>query len=142
MPSFENEWVEVEVRHPNNWKKQFDEKTNPIPKFLWGTLEDKCQDDQQPAREWRIPMYKQVHLEIDVGNKSDRIEWGHCKYHSFYRPDRAFELVVQWVAASGTIVADLVSCKFIIRNHFKNFNFLFIYRYRVGQEKLKHAGFK
>jgi hypothetical protein len=54
-------------------------------------------------------MYKQVHLEIDVNNKSDRIEWGHCRYHSFFKPDRAFELVVEWVAASGTVVADLVT---------------------------------
>lgn len=142
MPSFENEWVEVEVRHPNNWKKQFDEKINPIPKFLWEKLEDKCQDDQQPAREWKIPMYKQVHLEIDVMNRSDRIEWGHCRYHSFYRPDRAFELVVQWVAASGTIVADLVGKKIL---RFKNFEKIYnidVYRFRFGLEKLMDVGFR
>jgi len=56
-----------------------------------------------------VPLYKHTHLEIDINAKSDRIEWGHARYQSVYRADRAFELVVQWVTASGTIVADLVS---------------------------------
>ncbi|KAK6638354.1 hypothetical protein RUM44_008783 [Polyplax serrata] len=111
LHSFENEWLEVEIQHPNNWKKVTDEDKydSPVPQFLRDTLDDKCQDFQQSPREWKIPMYKQVHLEIDVNGKSDRIEWGHCRYQSYYRPDRAFELVVQWMAASGTIVADLLS---------------------------------
>lgn len=54
-------------------------------------------------------MYKHTHLEIDVGGKSDRVEWGHCRYQSLYKPDRAYEMVVQWVTASGSIVAELVS---------------------------------
>lgn len=53
-------------------------------------------------------IYKQTHLEIDVNCKSDRIEWGHALYHSVMRPLYAYELVVQWLTASGTIVADLV----------------------------------
>ncbi|EEB16663.1 DEP domain-containing protein, putative [Pediculus humanus corporis] len=112
LHSFENEWVEIEIQHPNNWRQNFENKTaeTTVPKFLNDILEDKCQDDQeQSSRDWKTPMYKQVHLEIDVNNKSDRIEWGHCRYQSFYRPDRAFELVIQWMAASGTIVADLIS---------------------------------
>jgi hypothetical protein len=53
-------------------------------------------------------MYKEAHLEINVQTKSDRVEWGHIKYQGSYQADKAYELVVQWVAASGTIVADLV----------------------------------
>lgn len=60
-------------------------------------------------------MYKHTHLEIDINNKSDRIEWGHARYQSVYRADRAFELVVQWVTSSGTIVAELVSKRFCHR---------------------------
>ena len=59
-------------------------------------------------------MYKHTHLEIDVQGKSDRVEWGHVKYQSVYSPDRAYEIVVQWMAASGTIVSELV------RKHFFN----------------------
>jgi len=61
-----------------------------------------------------VPLYKHTHLEIDINTKSDRTEWGHARYQSVYRADRAFELVVQWVTASGTIVADLVSTLFNI----------------------------
>lgn len=50
-----------------------------------------------------------MHLEIDVSGKSDRIEWGHARYQTVFRPDQAFELVVQWVTASGSIVSELVS---------------------------------
>lgn len=55
-----------------------------------------------------VPMYKQTHLEVDVNNKSDRIEWGHARYQSVYNVEEAFELVIEWVAASGPIVSDLV----------------------------------
>lgn len=55
------------------------------------------------------PEYKHTHLEVDLQNKSERVEWGHCRYQAAYRPDCAFEMVVQWVAASGAIICDLVS---------------------------------
>lgn len=46
---------------------------------------------------------------MDVQNKSDRVEWGHVKYQAKYRPAMAYEMVVKWVASSGTIITDLVS---------------------------------
>lgn len=52
--------------------------------------------------------YKDSHLEMDVNSKSDRVEWGHARYQAFYRCDQAYEIIAQWVAASGSIVADLV----------------------------------
>lgn len=54
-------------------------------------------------------MYKNTHLDIDINNKSDRVEWGHLRYQSILKADHSYELVVQWMAASGSIVADLVS---------------------------------
>lgn len=54
-------------------------------------------------------LYKHTHLDIDINNKSDRIEWGHLRYQSIYKVDHSYELVAQWVASSGSIVADLVS---------------------------------
>lgn len=58
-----------------------------------------------------VPLYKHTHLDIDINNKSDRIEWGHLRYQSIYKVDHSYELVVQWVASSGSIVADLVSAR-------------------------------
>jgi len=45
---------------------------------------------------------------MDINNKSDRVEWGHARYQSLYRCDQAYEIIAQWVAASGSVVADLV----------------------------------
>lgn len=45
---------------------------------------------------------------MDVNSKSDRVEWGHVRYQSAYRCDQAYEIIAQWVAASGSVVADLV----------------------------------
>lgn len=51
---------------------------------------------------------RKSHLEIDVNQKSDRMEWGHVKHHTVMQPGFAFELVVEWVTSSGPIVSDLV----------------------------------
>jgi DEP domain-containing protein 5 len=55
------------------------------------------------------PLYKNTHLDIDVNSKSDRIEWGHARYQASWRPYTAYEMCIQWITASGNIVADLVS---------------------------------
>lgn len=56
-----------------------------------------------------LSVYKQTHLDIDVNNKSDRIEWGHARYQATFRPDQAYEMCIQWAVASGNIVAELVT---------------------------------
>ncbi|XP_065337206.1 GATOR complex protein Iml1 isoform X2 [Cloeon dipterum] len=101
--SFENEWIEVEVERPLGWK--FDNavsQSTPIASFLVEKL------NHQDCEDWKRPNYKNTHLDIDVSNKSDRIEWGHAKYQPVFRADRAYEFSVQWVAATGTVVSDLV----------------------------------
>ncbi|XP_046389719.1 GATOR complex protein Iml1 isoform X2 [Ischnura elegans] len=146
--SFVNEWIEVEVKHPNDWKQVPTSATNsaagtpagnnsssspvstdsspppiasssgqqsqpysPNPaqllKFLANTLEQACREEEK-ERTLSVYSYKKTHLEVDVNCKSDRIEWGHARYQSIYRPDRAYELVVQWVNATGSIVAELI----------------------------------
>lgn len=57
---------------------------------------------------YTVPWYKEAHLEMDVNSKSDRVEWGHARYQSLYRCDQAYEIIARWVAASGSVVADLV----------------------------------
>ncbi|XP_071445788.1 GATOR complex protein Iml1 isoform X2 [Hetaerina americana] len=146
--SFINEWIEVEVKHPNDWKPVITSAANsaagtpagnnsssspvstdsspppltsssgqqalphpPNPmqllKFLASTLEQPCREEEK-ERILSVHSYKKTHLEIDVNCKSDRIEWGHARYQSIYRPDRAYELVVQWVNSTGSIVAELI----------------------------------
>lgn len=55
-----------------------------------------------------MPAYKQTHLDVDMNAKSDRIEWGHFRYQSVYNVEAAFELIIEWAAASGPIISDLV----------------------------------
>ncbi|XP_026474994.1 GATOR complex protein DEPDC5 isoform X3 [Ctenocephalides felis] len=106
LESFENEWMEVGIKFPNKSESQEHEssKESQVVHFLRDVIVSPVLEDQ----EYDGSIYKQTHLEIDVNNKSDRIEWGHALYHSVMRPMYAYELVVQWLTASGTIVADLV----------------------------------
>lgn len=95
LEAFENEWLEVELK----LEKVEDPKEANVPKFLHENVEMHLLDG---------PVYKQLHLEIDPSQKSDRVEWGHARYHSTMTPGYAFELVVQWLTASGPIVYDLI----------------------------------
>ncbi|XP_074113589.1 GATOR complex protein Iml1 isoform X6 [Cotesia typhae] len=124
LQSFENEWVEVEMEAPKGWCQSsglsFPSVTSPIPISSCEPIDESnipafLRDDIEvseilSSKDLRISSspYKHTHLDIDLNNKSDRIEWGHLRYQSMYRADHAYELVVQWVASSGSIVADLV----------------------------------
>ncbi|KAJ9573996.1 hypothetical protein L9F63_008626, partial [Diploptera punctata] len=116
LQSFENEWLEVEVKHPTAWRQstpatptsEQPATVTKVPKFLCTDLEEICQEACESERDWQVPLYKHTHLDIDVNGKSDRVEWGHARYQSVYKPDTAFELVVQWVCSSGTIVTELI----------------------------------
>lgn len=59
-----------------------------------------------------------MRLDIDVSGKSDRAEWGHAKYQTVFRPDEAYELAVEWLTASGSIVYELVC--YLLRHNFIN----------------------
>ncbi|XP_052847197.1 GATOR complex protein Iml1 isoform X3 [Drosophila gunungcola] len=101
--AFVNEWLEIEFQGCSFlW---YDEPlTTPVPNFL---------RDSPAPQSWTETcsnkrVYRQSHLEIDVNQKSDRMEWGHVKHHTVLQPGFAFEIVVEWVTSSGPIVADLI----------------------------------
>ncbi|OAD60256.1 DEP domain-containing protein 5 [Eufriesea mexicana] len=123
LQSFENEWVEVEIKAPKGWCEPSSSVSFPpisspmtipscdavdesnVASFLKDDLDI---SDTVDDREWQVSPYKHTHLDIDINNRSDRIEWGHLRYQSIYKVDHSYELVVQWVASSGSIVADLI----------------------------------
>lgn len=97
--------------------------------------------------------YKHTHLDVDLNNRSDRIEWGHLRYQSTFRTDNSYELVVQWVASSGSIVADLVSSSstehaqverntILLFSYKMPFFFPFLSRFLSGNEKLNCVEYK
>lgn len=103
LRAFENEWMEVEIQYGNYFEMN-PPKPSLTPNFLRET----------PLRDnyWysvNRQMYRSTHLEIDITKKSERSEWGHAKYHSVMVPNTAFEIVVDWVTASGPAVADLIN---------------------------------
>lgn len=97
LEAFENEWMEIEIKPSDNNLADLSELS--VPSFLRQSTELDFVDG---------PLYKQTHLEVDISQKSDRVEYGHCKYHRQMKPGYAFEIVVQWVTASGPIMYDLI----------------------------------
>ncbi|XP_016972623.1 GATOR complex protein Iml1 isoform X2 [Drosophila rhopaloa] len=101
--AFVNEWLEIEFQGCSFlWHDE--PLTTPVPNFL---------RDSPAPQSWTETcsnkrVYRQSHLEIDVNQKSDRMEWGHVKHHTVLQPGFAFEIVVEWVTSSGPIVADLI----------------------------------
>jgi len=61
LQSFENEWLEVEVKHPTGWRQSM--PTSPsselpsspkvTPKFLCPVLEEMCQEAGEGDQDWR-----------------------------------------------------------------------------------------
>ncbi|XP_062137286.1 GATOR complex protein Iml1 isoform X2 [Drosophila sulfurigaster albostrigata] len=98
--AFVNEWLEIEFQGCSFlWHDE--PSPSEVPNFL---------RDTTAPQSWKTKrVYRQSHLEIDVNQKSDRMEWGHVKHHTVMQPGFAFELVVEWVTSSGPIVSDLIS---------------------------------
>ncbi|XP_053687887.1 GATOR complex protein Iml1 isoform X1 [Sabethes cyaneus] len=101
LDAFENEWMEVETELPD-LQKPIDLADVDVPAFLRESID--LNEEFMDA-----PLYKQTHLDIDTNNKSDRTEWGHARYHQKMIPGHAYEIVVQWITASGPIVCELIS---------------------------------
>ncbi|XP_042884434.1 GATOR complex protein Iml1-like isoform X4 [Penaeus japonicus] len=103
--TYSTEWHEVEVE-PLSTKPggapSVPRPSSPCPTFL--------QPELPTYIPWkgRYSLYRIGLLDIDINNRSDRIEWGHIKHHSLFSPLQAFELITQWLCATGSVVADLM----------------------------------
>jgi len=53
--------------------------------------------------------HKEVSVDVDPGRVSNREVWGTARYHATFNPDTAFELSVEWLAAAGPILGDLIA---------------------------------
>lgn len=116
LETFEDDWMEVEVVY---------EPKSGDPRHS---------NHNSNKRQY----YKRVYLDVDLGKKSERQEWGHLQYQEGYRPNEAFELVVQWVQATGSIVAELV--RRIVLKIISYFGILiFDYRSKAGHGRRSSA---
>ncbi|CAL8081295.1 unnamed protein product [Orchesella dallaii] len=98
---FHNEWMEVEVPYEYCFGKR--QTADVVPQTESPMTVSRESIDSRPNVK-----YKTVYVDVDVGKKSDRQEWGHVKYQSVYKPDEAFKVTLQWMQSTGAIVAELV----------------------------------
>ena len=52
--------------------------------------------------------FKNTILDLDDGSKNGRVEWVNIKYHSVYDPEQAFEMIIEWMVATGNSIAEIV----------------------------------
>ncbi|XP_037282143.2 GATOR complex protein Iml1 isoform X4 [Rhipicephalus microplus] len=90
LEAYQHEWMEVELLPQ-------DEHTRSA-----GELESTEIDIGKRLQ------FRNVNVDIDVGGRSDRPEWGQAQYHTIFQPGEAFEIIVEWMVATGYIIADLV----------------------------------
>lgn len=115
LSTFENEWIEVEIKPALHWGIQLSPNNlyvvNPtsreydVPHFL---CEDINVDYAEADLKGSGSEYKRIRLETDLLGKSDRVEWGHVKYQTVFRPDQAYEFIIEWLVSSGSIIAELL----------------------------------
>ncbi|XP_069789694.1 GATOR1 complex protein DEPDC5 isoform X4 [Narcine bancroftii] len=69
-----------------------------------------------------VPEQKTVTLDVDVNNRSDRVEWCSCYYHGNYSLSAAFEVKLHWMAVTSAVLFEMVqgwhrkatSCGFLL----------------------------
>lgn len=69
-----------------------------------------------------MPEQKTVTLDVDVNNRSDRMEWCSCYYHGNFSLSAAFEVKLHWMAVTAAVLFEMVqgwhrkatSCGFLL----------------------------
>ena len=113
MEAFSNDWVEVGLEYfrPES-EEQEDAMGADPPNFLKPDIRrfsGNARDFDKPRKEKRVDDFRKFSLDVDFAAKSDRPEWAEGKYQRKFRPNRSFELRVNWSVATGAIVTELVS---------------------------------
>lgn len=69
-----------------------------------------------------VPEQRTVTLDVDVNNRTDRLEWCSCYYHGNFSLTAAFEVKLHWMAATAAVLFEMVqgwhrkatSCGFLL----------------------------
>lgn len=68
---------------------------------LWTLLSPGC-----PAA--TVPEQRTVTLDVDVNNRTDRLEWCSCYYHGNFSLNAAFEIKLHWMAVTAAVLFEMV----------------------------------
>ena len=104
--AFSSDWVEVGLEpfrqeaagaaeHPNFLKPDIRRFSGNVKDFH--------------RKERREDAFKRFSVEVDSSGKSDRPEWAEGRCQARFRPNRSFELRLNWTVATGALVTELVS---------------------------------
>ncbi|KAJ7309907.1 hypothetical protein JRQ81_007998 [Phrynocephalus forsythii] len=69
-----------------------------------------------------VPEQRTVTLDVDVNNRTDRLEWCSCYYHGNFALSAAFEIKLHWMAVTAAVLFEMVqgwhrkatSCGFLL----------------------------
>ncbi|XP_063171811.1 GATOR1 complex protein DEPDC5 isoform X2 [Candoia aspera] len=69
-----------------------------------------------------VPEQRTVTLDVDINNRTDRLEWCSCYYHGNFSLSAAFEIKLHWMAATAAVLFEMVqgwhrkatSCGFLL----------------------------
>ncbi|XP_049721319.1 GATOR complex protein DEPDC5 isoform X4 [Elephas maximus indicus] len=69
-----------------------------------------------------VPEQRTVTLDVDVNNRTDRLEWCSCYYHGNFSLNAAFEIKLHWMAVTSAVLFEMVqgwhrkatSCGFLL----------------------------
>lgn len=120
VEAFQHDWIEVGLEYFRSGQESPQESPQPYENnsgfgldFLQQNIRRCSGSAKDLKKSGRVGegefSFKSFTLDPDIGGKSDRSEWGEGKYQATYRPDRAFELRVNWSVGTGALVAELVS---------------------------------
>ncbi|XP_041453714.1 GATOR complex protein DEPDC5-like [Lytechinus variegatus] len=114
---FPSHWFEVAVMEELSWKQKSTETSSSVvedfhPVSPWAMREMSGGTPgfgSMPAssRAFKPPEIKNVMLEIDC-NKTDRVEWCHVTYDGQYTVDRAFDLQVEWLVCTPSLLNEML----------------------------------
>merc|ERR1740128_1021909 len=110
IDNFDADWAEVEFGDPL-WQTTIQPEYNVAGSKNVPVETDQQQQECDCSNENRLERmlrYKFCNLEMDISNKSDRIEWGHLRYQTVFYPDASLEFIFQWVVCTGPLVYELV----------------------------------
>lgn len=55
-----------------------------------------------------VPEQRTVTLDVDVNNRTDRLEWCSCYYHGNFSLNTAFEIKLHWMAVTAAVLFEMV----------------------------------
>ncbi|XP_075023513.1 GATOR1 complex protein DEPDC5 isoform X9 [Calonectris borealis] len=90
--------------------------------FIYGFYFYKMVVDKEPDRAATVPEQRTVTLDVDVNNRTDRLEWCSCYYHGNFSLNAAFEIKLHWMAVTAAVLFEMVqgwhrkatSCGFLL----------------------------